>query len=177
MLYVHSLFIFIFSVLYSVLEIEIEGKDGGWAKNIPTIPSGIGILTNYHVIMNIIIILVVTYSTYILFQDIYIVIFYNILWFVIEDFCWFVLNPYFTLEKYTKEDIWWHSDQMWIYNIPFHNIVSFTILALIIFLSQNIYLFYNLVFVSILTFIVIENSYLYHKWYFKTHNKNDIKNN
>ena len=54
MLYVHSVFIFIFSVLYSILEIEIEGKDGGWAKNIPTVPSGLGILTNYHFIMNII---------------------------------------------------------------------------------------------------------------------------
>ena len=123
-LIIHSLFITIFAILFSMLEIEVEGKTGGWAKNIPTAPSGIGKFTNYHIIMNIMIILVVSYSTLTIVNNVYVVIYFIIAWFVIEDFCWFVLNPYFTIDKYSKKDIWWHSNQPWIYNVPFHNITS-----------------------------------------------------
>ena len=49
-LIIHTIFIVIFAVLYSILEIEIEGKSG-WAENLPTQYSGIGRLTYYHVIM------------------------------------------------------------------------------------------------------------------------------
>ena len=79
-LVIHSLYITIFAILFSMLEIEIEGETGGWAKNIPTSPSGIGKFTNYHIIMNIMIILVVFYSTFIITNNIYIVIYFIIIW-------------------------------------------------------------------------------------------------
>ena len=72
----HSLFIAIYAILYSTLEIETEGKDGGWAKNLPTAPSGIGPLTYYHAIMNIIVILTVSYSTFLVSKNICNFIFY-----------------------------------------------------------------------------------------------------
>tara|TARA_B100000795_G_C22798051_1_gene440386 strand:- start:396 stop:920 length:525 start_codon:yes stop_codon:yes gene_type:complete len=168
----HSLFIAIFAILFSMLEIEIEGKDGGWAKNIPTSPSGIGIFTNYHIIMNIIIILVVSYSTLLLTENIYVIIFFIISWFVIEDFCWFVLNPYFTIDKYTNNDIWWHSNQIWIYNIPMHNILSLCVILLIMFLNEDIDLLYNFLFMIIIVIVLISISPYYHKWYLDTHYKN-----
>lgn len=168
----HSLFIAIFAILFSMLEIEVEGKDGGWAKNIPTSQSGIGIFTNYHIIMNIMIILVVSYSTFVLTNNIYIVLFYIISWFAIEDFCWFVLNPYFTINKYTKEDIWWHSNQTWIYNIPMHNILSFCAIILIILLNDDMELLNNLIFMIIIVIIIIMIAPYYHKWYLNRLTKN-----
>jgi len=168
----HSLFIAIFAILFSMLEIEVEGKDGGWAKNIPTSQSGIGIFTNYHIIMNIMIILVVSYSTFILTNNIYIVIFFIISWFAIEDFCWFVLNPYFTIDKYTKKDIWWHSNQPWIYNVPMHNILSFCAIILIIFLNDDMELLNNLIFMIIIVIIIIMIAPYYHKWYLNRLTKN-----
>lgn len=168
----HSLFIAIFAILFSMLEIEVEGNDGGWAKNIPTSQSGIGIFTNYHIIMNIMIILVVSYSTFVLTNNIYIVIFFIISWFAIEDFCWFVLNPYFTIDKYTKKDIWWHSNQTWIYNIPLHNILSFCAIILIIYLNDDIELLNNLIFMIIIVIIIIIIAPYYHMWYLNRLTKN-----
>jgi len=170
----HSLFITIFAILFSMLEIEVEGKDGGWAKNIPTSQSGIGIFTNYHIIMNIMIILVVSYSTLILTNNIYIILFYIISWFAIEDFCWFVLNPYFTIDKYTKEDIWWHSNQPWIYNMPMHNILSLILILILIIINNDITLFYSLILMIFIVYITILLSPYYHKWYLK---REEIKNN
>jgi len=170
----HSLFITIFAILFSMLEIEIEGETGGWAKNIPTSQSNIGIFTNYHIIMNIMIILVVGYSTLIINNNIYIAIYFIIAWFAIEDFCWFVLNPYFTLKKYTKEDIWWHSNQPWIYNIPFHNIISLALILTLIIINGDIALFYSFILMIVLVYITILLSPYYHKWYMKRKNKSII---
>lgn len=164
---IHSLFITIFAILFSMLEIEIEGEKGGWAKNIPTSQSNIGIFTNYHIIMNIMIILVVSYSTLTIENNIYIAIYFIIAWFAIEDFCWFVLNPYFTLNKYTKEDIWWHSNQPWIYNIPLHNIISFALISILIVINGDIVLFYSLILMIFLIYITILLSPYYHRWYLK----------
>ena len=115
---IHGIFIFLFAALYSILEIEIEGKNG-WAKNLPTTKSGLFNLTIYHLIMNVIICLVVGYSTWIISKDFTIVLFYIIAWFLIEDFLWFVLNPYFTIKKYNEKSIDWHKN--WLMGIPLHN--------------------------------------------------------
>ena len=171
-LIIHSLFITIFAILFSLLEIEVEGKTGGWAKNIPTAPSGIGKFTNYHIIMNIMIILVVSYSTLTIVNNVYVVIYFIIAWFVIEDFCWFVLNPYFTIDKYSKKDIWWHSNQPWIYNVPFHNITSLILIIFIIVAKRDIQLLYSLLFMILLVYITILLSPFYHKWYLKRIVKN-----
>ena len=50
-----ALFIFSYSTLYSLLEIELEAKEG-WCKNLPT-PVVLGKFTLYHVLMNIIVII------------------------------------------------------------------------------------------------------------------------
>jgi hypothetical protein len=171
-LFIHTLFILSFAVLYSILEIEIEGKTGGWANNIPTAKSGIGIFTYYHIYMNIIIILIITYSTIIIFKNIYLVLYFIIVWFIVEDFCWFVLNPYYTLDKYTKEDIWWHRNQIWIYNTPLHNIIALLGIILILILNKDINLFYNFIFVISFVMIIVLLSPIYHKLYHLTHNKN-----
>lgn len=171
-LFIHTLFILSFAVLYSILEIEIEGKNGGWANNIPTAKSGIGIFTYYHIYMNIIIILIITYSTMVVLKNIYLVLYFIIIWFIVEDFCWFVLNPYYTLDKYTKENIWWHRNQIWIYNTPIHNIIALLGIILILILNKDINLFYNFIFIICFVIIIVLLSPIYHKLYYLTHNKN-----
>ena len=172
----HSLFIAIYAILYSTLEIETEGKDGGWAKNLPTAPSGIGPLTYYHAIMNIIVILTVSYSTFLVSKKISVILFFIISWFLIEDFGWFVLNPYFTLKKYTKKDIWWHGRQPWILGSPLHNWIGIGCLFGLAFLSQDKKKlgksFITMISVVLLT---IMSAPFYHAWYKSEHNVKEEK--
>lgn len=115
------------------MEIQIEGG-AGWAKNLPTwkpskknflvklwgvILSGKE-LTGYHLSLFLLIILFFhfpyffgvplnlenwtrTLSLYFIFS-------------VVEDFLWFVINPYFGIKKFTKELVTWHKN--WIFGIP-----------------------------------------------------------
>ena len=40
---------------------------------------------------------------------------YNLFW-VVEDFLWFVLNPHFGWSKFNKNSIWWH--KRWFLGLP-----------------------------------------------------------
>ena len=122
----HSLFIAVYAILWSCMEIEMEGADGGWAANMPTVPSGIGRFTVYHVIMNAVVVLTVAYA--LRDSGICSVVFYVAAWFLIEDFCWFVLNPAYTLSRYTRESVWWHAHQPWPLGIPAHNWVGIVVM-------------------------------------------------
>ena len=83
-----ALFIFSYSTLYSLLEIELEAKEG-WCKNLPT-PVVLGNFTFYHVLMNIIVIISIL-KVYVKditsLEDITQAIFYIAAWFLIEDLC------------------------------------------------------------------------------------------
>ena len=166
----HGIFIAVFAILYSALEIEIEGADGGWAKNLPTVPSYIGELTVYHVIMNIIIILVVVYSSYMIKDaNLWLAIFFVIAWFLIEDFVWFVLNPFFTIKKYTKKDIWWHGKQPWILGMPLHNWGGFLGMLVIGFITKRKSLIWALGAMLGVVGITTLAAPLYHIWYKTIH--------
>lgn len=162
----HSIFIAIFAILYSTLEIEIEGEDGGWAKNLPTTPSNIGELTIYHVIMNIIILLVVIYSTMMISKmNLWITMYFVIAWFLIEDFSWFVLNPFFTLKKYTQKDIWWHGRQPWFLGMPMHNWLGLSGMLVLGFINKNWKLIYSLFAMGCVLGLTVIVAPFYHEWY------------
>ena len=36
-----------------------------------------------------------------------------ILFFIVEDFLWFVLNPAFGIRRFRREHIWWHAPTWW----------------------------------------------------------------
>jgi hypothetical protein len=38
------------------------------------------------------------------------------LFWVIEDFLWFALNPHYGLRKFRREHIWWH--KRWLLGVP-----------------------------------------------------------
>ena len=167
----HGIFIAIYAILYSMLEIEIEGN-AGWAKNLPTVASGIGPLTMYHLLMNIIVILTISYSLYSKTYSNWIVLYFIIAWFLIEDFMWFCLSPFYTLKKYSQENIAWHGKQPWILNSPLHNWIGISVMFLIAIFSKNRYvLFQSFIAMSLIVLGVIILSPIYHNWYIQTHKR------
>jgi len=71
-----ALYITIYAILFSLLEIEAEGKHG-WAKKLPTVPA-LFTMTTYHVIMNIMVIFTLIYSLYP--NNIFTIIFFIVAW-------------------------------------------------------------------------------------------------
>lgn len=130
-----SLWISLYAVLWALMEVEIEGADGGWAKNLPTKKFFGTKFTWYHIIMNTIVILTIAYALYA--RSWIEIVFYTVAWFMIEDFIWFMSNKAFGWSKYNKEDIWWHSDQPWVCGIPLHNYICVFMLALLAYMSGD----------------------------------------
>jgi len=114
------LFTIVLAFFVAKLEINIEGKHG-WAENLPTwrkkskILSAIwgkSPLTGYHawlfstifVFLHLPFFVVGGWS---LQWEFRIISLYFFFW-IIEDFLWFVLNPYFGIGKFNKENIPWH---------------------------------------------------------------------
>lgn len=167
----HGVFIAFYAILYSMLEIEIEGNVG-WAKNLPTVASGIGQFTIYHLLMNFIVIMTISYALYSKNYSKWIILFFIIAWFLIEDFMWFCLSPFYTLKKYTRDNISWHSNQPWILNSPLHNWVGvISMFFIAIFSEKTNALFQSFAAMSVIVLGVIILSPLYHDWYISSHNK------
>ena len=169
-----TIYTYIYALLYSLLEIEIEGKDG-WAKKLPTFTIKKGIFKNftfYHILMNMIVILTNTFPIFnsigINKKALFLSIYFNTLWFLVEDFLWFVFNPYYTIKKYNK-NIDWHSNQKWLFGMPLHNYIGIMILLLMTYLTNEITLFKNLGFSLLATVIITYLSPIYHRFYLSCH--------
>lgn len=119
------IFICVASFLFAKVEIAIEGADG-WAEKLPTwkLPKshwaniflGHRPMTGYHLWINLFIFFIM-HIVY-LFQMPSIEIEFRlvalfILFWTVEDFLWFVLNPAFGLKNFKAEKIWWHKDNWW----------------------------------------------------------------
>lgn len=114
---------------WAKMEIEIEGEHG-WAANLPTwrienhflldILYGGRPLTGYHF-----------WAFTFMFGSFHLPFFwigkwwwqgelrviggYYLFW-ILEDFLWFVLNPHFGWKKFSHENIWWH--KKWLLGLP-----------------------------------------------------------
>ncbi len=109
---------------FAMLEVQIEGG-GGWATTLPTWRSdhplarlilGGRTLTGYHLWVHICLLLLV-HLVYPLGaaplswrMEARIVAFLALFW-VVEDFLWFVFNPAFGLRRFRPAHVWWH--QRW----------------------------------------------------------------
>lgn len=117
------------AIILALLEIEIEGKYG-WAENLPTWyrvttrPAKIWSLfflhkplTGYHLflIMFMLWVFHIQYfsGTHWTFWSEFITLSRLFLWFMLEDYVWFVLNPHY---KGLDGKIWWHAE--WILGLP-----------------------------------------------------------
>jgi hypothetical protein len=144
-----SLLLFGYALLFALVEIEIEGKDG-WAVNLPTwfrrkplyarvyafFLSGKP-LTGYHAVMFFI--PFVSFHIGLAFGQPWSwggearVLASYLVWNVTWDFLWFLLNPAFGWARFRKGEIWWH-DGAWLGRLPIVYVnalwVSFAIVAL-----------------------------------------------
>lgn len=92
--------VIVHALLWSLMEVETEGKRG-WMYDSQTQCSGILAFTWYHIIMNLIAMMTVTFiirpnivdKTPDEIRQTFVVWFYNLLlWFIVEDVGWFVVN-------------------------------------------------------------------------------------
>lgn len=179
---INFIFVVFTSVVYAMIEIELEAKEG-WMKNIPTaniIWFGNKYMTLYHIYMIVLMFFTFVFQNQMIFtlSSILYTLSNMILFLFLEDTLWFILNPYFTIDKYTKKDIWWHASQPWILGIPLHNYIISTVMVLIWLITGNNYVIINLLLSYMVLLISIPLSKYYHKFYLYCHNDNikKIKN-
>jgi hypothetical protein len=112
--------------LFAKVEIEIEGGDG-WAARLPTwrienrltrILYGGRPLTGYHLYVQLFVLVFVHVPFAIglawsLRAEALVVSFMVLFW-IVEDFLWFVVNPKFGIRKFRPQHIWWHEKAWWV---------------------------------------------------------------
>lgn len=114
------------SLLFALLEIEIEGPTG-WARDLPTwrienrwtrLLLGARAITGYHVYLQLFILVLLHAPFAFAFigfswaSEMRILSFALLFW-VLEDFLWFVLNPAYGIRGFTRERVWWHAPNWW----------------------------------------------------------------
>jgi hypothetical protein len=112
-------FMVVMAVILALWEIQIEGKDG-WAAKSPgwRIEKGWVVkvtggrpLTGYHVFMTLFIIGLLHLTFFFVpwsWQMEILLIGFYLGMLLLEDFFWFVLNPYYGINNFRKGKIWWH---------------------------------------------------------------------
>ncbi len=115
--------------LWANLEIQIEGEHG-WAANLPTWKVekhvlldwfyGGRPLTGYHfwAFLSVFFFFHLPFfftHTWSLRKELQAIAAYNLFW-IVEDFLWFVLNPHFGWGKFSRGKIWWH--KRWLLGVP-----------------------------------------------------------
>jgi hypothetical protein len=123
MVIVFLAFMVFLSFILALLEIQIEGKDG-WASKIPSwriekgwlmrLTGGLPI-TGYHLFMTLFLITIVHLPLFFVpwnWQLESLLLGFYVGMVFLEDFLWFVLNPYYGIKSFRKGKIWWHK-QWW----------------------------------------------------------------
>jgi hypothetical protein len=137
----------VLAVVFALFEIQIEGKDG-WATKLPCWRKEDGLIvklsggrpiTGYHIVMVSFVILIFhfpfLFAQWTLATELLVL---GLLFetFLLEDFFWFVFNPYFGLKRFKKGEIWWHTQ--WWGPLPSLYYYMISVCVLLIVLSQLI---------------------------------------
>lgn len=130
----HLLFfiaVLVAATIFALLELQIEGPDGGWAARLPTwrirnrltnFLCGGRPLTGYHFYVHLLVLtfchlpFLLSFATWTLAGECRILGFI-LMFYIIEDFLWFVFNPAFGIRKFRRDLIWWH-DKSWLWFMP-----------------------------------------------------------
>jgi len=114
------------AALFALVEIQTEGPHG-WAAHLPTwridnrftrlVLSGKP-LTGYHLYLLLFSLMMahlpfaIDLSEFSWRAEARVISFLMIFW-ILEDFLWFVLNPHFGIRRFRREAIWWHAPAWW----------------------------------------------------------------
>jgi hypothetical protein len=122
-------FVFILAFFFAKVEIQIEGG-AGWAVSLPTwrieehwlltIFWGGRAMTGYHAWMFTFIALIfhlplVMMGTWSWVMEVRVLACIMLFW-VVEDFLWFVMNPAFGVDRFNPQNVSWHPN--WIFGAP-----------------------------------------------------------
>jgi hypothetical protein len=116
----------VLSTLFALVEIHIEG-DAGWAASLPTwriqnrwtrLFYGSRALTGYHLYVQLFVLGMVHLPfllslTPVSWRAEARILAFMILFWILEDFLWFVLNPKFGIRRFRKEHVPWHAPTWW----------------------------------------------------------------
>ena len=129
------------TVIFALLEIQIEGKDG-WAKKLPTWKKYIGNfnpntpLTGYHMYIWLLLLLIphvaFLFTPWSMGKHLIIISFYIFI-LLFEDFLWFAFNPNYGITKFRKEYIKWHP--LWIGPLPIQYYFGFALWSAVFYLT------------------------------------------
>lgn len=181
----------VLSVLYALIEIEIEGKHG-WCARLPTAKRVIGRYSLYHVYFMTFMAVVIG-AMYIprvavacakspltdgggvtAWQSVARFVFFLVLFFLLEDVLWFVFNPYYTLARYSRDHVPWHGDA-WIHKrLPTHNIIGLLVLLAIALIEGTGDLMYSVVVAMGFFAVSVALSPTYHKLYKRLHFRDSL---
>lgn len=119
-------YLFAVSAVFALLEIQIEGT-AGWAANLPTwrveTPLthrllGARAITGYHVYVHVFVFLLL-HAPFLLSlapftwpAELRILAFLILFW-VLEDFLWFIFHPAYGLRGFRRDRIAWHAETWW----------------------------------------------------------------
>jgi hypothetical protein len=120
-------YLFLLSLLFAFVEIELEGKYG-WAERQPTwyrasgfvrsLLAGRKPLTGYHLFMNLFLIAVfhLPFFAGMAWSPAaeLLLLAFAMIFFLVEDFLWFVFNPAYGVRNFRKEKVWWHATSVWV---------------------------------------------------------------
>ncbi|MDD5547839.1 MAG: hypothetical protein PHN74_03025 [Candidatus Pacebacteria bacterium] len=137
------LFVVIISVIFALMEIQIEGPHG-WAQDLPTWKKyyeGRGPLkalfnekrplTGYHLYLNLLLFLLMHFGFltcgWFLSGEYYLISAFMFI-LVLEDFLWFILNPAYGISKFDPQHIKWIGQ--WYLNIPLQYYFSIPVAVL-----------------------------------------------
>ncbi len=147
------IYLFILAVFLAILEIQIEGKHG-WAQNLPAWrPKNESFIriykkifadkdpTGYHIALNLFLLLFfhipfiwgLGWSIYAELELLALYVMFVIVW----DFLWFVLNPHYSLHKdFNSTSVWWH--KRWALGLPVDYYAGFVV-SFLLFIPAMIY--------------------------------------
>jgi hypothetical protein len=179
--------LYAYALLFAMVEIEIEGADG-WAAKLPTwyriTPSYARLLaavlsgkpaTGYHLMMLPIPLLSfhlglcfgLPWSWALEARLLAAYMVFNVVW----DFLWFVLNPHFGWRRFRKGGVWWHN-QRWVGRFPIDYwngfALSFALAALPWLFGDATVFWQHTLYVAgmvLLTALTAAMAPLYQRWY------------
>lgn len=121
------IWMFILALCHAFQETQIEGKNG-WARHLPTFRIDAFLtklligkeITGYHIFL-LLMYITIFHGVFLFepwsWQRESLIFGYFSLYFVLEDFLFFIVNPHYTLKSFKKGKIEWH--KRWVWGLPY----------------------------------------------------------